>query len=63
MQRGRYEGEIVGRGKGGRGRGRSRGDLVLRLRVASMHLSKGALGYLECSEWNLIATPNGRGGG
>ena len=50
-------------GRGREGRGRSRGDLVLRLRVASMHLSKGVLGYLECSEWNLIATPNGRGGG
>jgi hypothetical protein len=44
--------QIRGRdcGKGRGGRERSRGDLVLHLCMASMHLSKGALGYLGCSE-------------
>jgi hypothetical protein len=58
--RGRDRGK-GGWGKGEGGRGRSREVLILRLCTASMHLSKGALGYLGCSEENLIATPTGRG--
>jgi len=50
--------------EGGRGRRRrrSREYLVLRLRVSSTRLSKGALGYLRCFKGNLVVTSNVGGG-